>query len=233
MKKDGEPFLLGVNEIDNSTGFGFRTRENHLTLQDLTRWQLAARALERYPQLSHAAGFSDALERIDDARIYDTSFLSAGTKKLVVPHVTNLHGFEGVNEEFMSNEGMSPSLLTVFSAIYGAVHICAYNFVFPTTIEAALWYVSSLHIATGAYLVFVVALVKIPDDITHRRSPNERLRVFWGWIYVILLLLFRFFIPICYLTARCFIVVEAFASLRNMPVGVYKTVAWTNFLPHL
>lgn len=36
-----------------------------------------------------------------------------------------------------------------------------------------------------------------------------------------------------YLFARVYIIVEAFASLRHVSVGVYEQVTWAQYLPHL
>lgn len=36
-----------------------------------------------------------------------------------------------------------------------------------------------------------------------------------------------------YPVARLYIVVEAFASLRSLPVGAYDTVVWVEMFPHL
>ena len=40
-------------------------------------------------------------------------------------------------------------------------------------------------------------------------------------------------IAIGYVAARVYIVVEAFISLRSVPLGVYADVPWTNYFPHL
>jgi len=36
----------------------------------------------------------------------------------------------------------------------------------------------------------------------------------------------------CYVAARCFITLEAFASLRYLPTDAYQTPTWTNVLLH-
>jgi hypothetical protein len=36
----------------------------------------------------------------------------------------------------------------------------------------------------------------------------------------------------CYIVARVYIVVEAFISLRSVPIGVYASVPWANAIPH-
>jgi hypothetical protein len=38
---------------------------------------------------------------------------------------------------------------------------------------------------------------------------------------------------LAYIPARIFLVVEAFISLRDMPVEVYQTPNWTQLIPHL
>ena len=42
-----------------------------------------------------------------------------------------------------------------------------------------------------------------------------------------------FILFLLFFFARLFIVVEAFISIRSLPVGAYDTVNWINFLPHI
>lgn len=38
---------------------------------------------------------------------------------------------------------------------------------------------------------------------------------------------------ICYFAGRFFVLIEAFASLRRAPVGLYENVDWSGFIPHV
>jgi len=37
----------------------------------------------------------------------------------------------------------------------------------------------------------------------------------------------------CYFVGRFFVLIEAFASLRRAPVGLYESINWTDFIPHV
>lgn len=93
--------------------------------------------------------------------------------------------------------------------------------------ESVLWKVTCIFTATAAYSLLLVAmviygitrLVRIGDadevvelitfDIVGRA-------VLYGLIF-----------------CRIYIVVEAFVSLRAVPIGVYLTPAWIQMIPHV
>ena len=55
----------------------------------------------------------------------------------------------------------------------------------------------------------------------------------WGWYFsYMLLIILQIIASLCYGLARAYLVFEAFASLRNLPVGSYSAVRWTSFIPH-
>ena len=55
----------------------------------------------------------------------------------------------------------------------------------------------------------------------------------WGWyVTYMLLIILQIIASICYGLARAYLVFEAFAGLRNLPVGSYNAVKWTSFIPH-
>ena len=58
---------------------------------------------------------------------------------------------------------------------------------------------------------------------THRRRINPQ---------VLIIQLFAWPFALAYIAARLYIVVEAFVSLRRVPLVVYTTVDWATYLPH-
>lgn len=50
---------------------------------------------------------------------------------------------------------------------------------------------------------------------------------------VILINVMSLFLLAVYPFARCYIVIEAFASLRSLPSGAYQTAGWAEMWPHL
>ena len=102
---------------------------------------------------------------------------------------------------------------------FGAIHCIAWGFSFPTHAELLMWRVSC------------VAITAVPVYIT--------LGFFLGiWLekmgFGITVLLFS---PLSggllYILARAVTLVLAFTSLRDLPPGVYETVHWTTFIPHV
>jgi hypothetical protein len=59
--------------------------------------------------------------------------------------------------------------------------------------------------------------------------------IYFGVIGSILCSAFFFVVllPALYFSARIFIIIEAFISVRRLPLGVFITVAWADYIPHL
>lgn len=103
--------------------------------------------------------------------------------------------------------------------ITSAAHTSAWNYAFPTHAEQVMWRVSSISLA-GPSLVCVI----------------------WGWkwlgrplnktVSTSYLIVGSIFLPL-YLLAIIFIIVEAFISLRKVPLGTYDSVQWMDFWPHV
>lgn len=119
---------------------------------------------------------------------------------------------------------------------YAAVHLSAWSFAFPTKVEQIAWRVACLTM-TGSMLVFWV---------TSNRRFYQLLGFLWPWkrkelakivgerkkISTTQILLGAFGFS-AYLSARICLIVLVFMALRRMPVGVFETVDWTRFFPHI
>lgn len=109
--------------------------------------------------------------------------------------------------------------LSGLSAIYGGIHLIAWNAHFPSTVEQIMWRFSACIVASSAFLFWGWPLV-----VTFMWPEHEE--PFWFLpLFVISLLV--------YTSARLFLVLEAFISIRSLPVGAYDTVNWVNFFPHI
>jgi len=103
--------------------------------------------------------------------------------------------------------------------VYGGLHAVAWDAHFPSYAEQIMWRVSVLLILvlSGFYLfVFSNAFV---DRM--QAAGNSSFAI------IVVLGLGLFFGP------RLYLVVEAFTSVRSLPVGAYETVNWVEFLPHI
>ena len=150
------------------------------------------------------------------------------------PRGTNLPGFKA--EQFLScnfervgaafdNIGYGERLETTFffivPVVYGGVHLSAWNFEFPSAVEGLLWKIACVAIATAMVAFFIIALVIMVIASTMGVEEEGLLNVLAG--------ITMYSLTLC----RIYIVVEAFVSLRAVPVGVYWTPAWIQMIPHV
>jgi hypothetical protein len=130
--------------------------------------------------------------------------------------------------------------LILMNAAYGGVHLSTWNFDFPTGIERLLWKSSCIMTLSGSLVA--------PGYVIWGWLISQRGSIFKGTLAVFRLWrsfdLRAFFIvetmaviailasPFL-LAARIFLVVESFISLRDVPTGVYATVPWAQYIPHI
>jgi hypothetical protein len=103
------------------------------------------------------------------------------------------------------------------TAVFGAVHIAAWNFVFPTPVENLLWKIATILCTTmGLLFVGFLLLLAVAD-------------ILWG-INVFIFLVFL--IPVTYVVCRLFLVVEIFRCLCFLPPSAY-IATWATNVPHV
>lgn len=93
--------------------------------------------------------------------------------------------------------------------IYGGLHAVAWDAHFPSYVERILWRVAVVVIIASTPFYFVAFSETLDAWL---------LAIGWGLL--------------CFLP-RLYLVVEAFISVRSLPVGAYETVDWVEFLPHI
>jgi len=147
----------------------------------------------------------------------------------------------------------------IFPAIYGGVHLTPWKSHFPTYLERYLWRFSGLCVACGVpTLLFLFVLTqstwdtynifKIPFRafkwvMSFRPKDGSFCEVLFFYPLLALIglvvwvVVAAFGITLCvmvllYPVTRLYILVEAFASLRSLPVGAYETVIWAEMWPH-
>lgn len=107
----------------------------------------------------------------------------------------------------------------LLGVITGAIHATAWNAHFPSHIEHQLWQVASCGMC-GVSLMICISLWL--GAVPYLRSKSETLYIWVVWIGFVL-----FYIE------RLYLVVEAFISVRSLPIGAYDTIAWVTVLPHI
>ena len=129
---------------------------------------------------------------------------------------------------------------TIATASYGGLHCAAWFSYFPTSTEALMWRLSSICVASAGIIMtvaskasdFVEYIMYYADHYTEKRLLLRPL--FWLVIIGVLGFMVSFFALMCaYIVSRLFLVVEAFISLRLLPVTAYETPQWTQWIPHL
>ena len=120
-------------------------------------------------------------------------------------------------------------LLIFLLAAYGGVHMTAWNYQFPSTVEQWFWRGSCISLAASG---FILALLFSVGSVVMEFCFQNLQR--WAETCIGYLLLAGLgILGICFIVARLFIGVEAFISLRAVPIGVYAAVPWAAYIPHI
>ena len=116
------------------------------------------------------------------------------------------------------NAWMIVTLTSIVAMLFGGIHCAGWHFPFPSHAELIIWRVSSLILlivpCTGVLLV-VEVVMDVTDTI---REITMAVFMFGTVIYVL---------------ARLTLLVEAFITLRHLPLGAYSVVEWTALLLHM
>lgn len=130
-------------------------------------------------------------------------------------------------------------LAIALPAVYGGVHLSAWNFEFPTPEEHLLWKITCFIIAGAAVVLVSVALMifvvgpSIGSEVDYYTGfgdgDEKPLTIILWVIYEIT----GAVILVLYVCARLYIVVESFLSLRRVPIGLYYTPSWLQMIPHI
>lgn len=124
------------------------------------------------------------------------------------------------------------SILWCASMVFGAVHIAAWHDYFPSSAERWMWRASAIWITFSGGLWMLINLIahfsKVIDDYWERVITFKA-----SWFSNIVLGIVCTCCGIAYIAARIFLVVEAFISIRQLPVTAYSTPEWSQIIPHL
>ena len=110
---------------------------------------------------------------------------------------------------------------------FGAVHCLLWDSPFPTSVEKLAWRIAAVGTACmpplgvfggGHWFGF------LEDRLINRRSLGYGLSALMIWEITLLL---------CYVCARCCLIVLALMNLRALPADSYQTADWNNLIPHL
>lgn len=123
------------------------------------------------------------------------------------------------NEQFFSRAAV-PS--AVIATGFGFLHFSAWSSDFSSYREQILWRMSSLTIACVP-LLWLVTVFIFKDS--RPQYANKTVQINVSLILISLACL--------YIVARLLLLIDAFLSLRALPLGAYQTVPWMTFIPHI
>lgn len=110
-------------------------------------------------------------------------------------------------------------------ALFGGVHLAAWNFRFPTSVERLLWRISCTYLVAFPLvgtLIYVVVLHYARKEKVMTEGRMDKMLRPMGWVTI----------PI-YLLARLYLLVEIFRCLAYPPPNVFVNVSWPSIIPHL
>lgn len=202
--------------------------ENHgrlalsLSERDVRRWSLVAHALERTGEQLHRPQGS-------------VNYFTPSAPNILLVRTGVPAGFSGCFRAWA--HGYTGGLIgALFAcALYGAAHMVAWNYGFPTPLERVLWRTACVDTVLG--WISLLALFAIVIYL-REHSLGSLLRAFGeqepGWlpfVFRLLVLAGLLNVPL-FFASRMYITVETFLSLRHVAAGVYQTVSWTSYIPH-
>ncbi|KAF8064243.1 hypothetical protein FPV67DRAFT_210971 [Lyophyllum atratum] len=134
---------------------------------------------------------------------------------------------------------MAYALASGTAIIFGAIHCIAWSFQFPSNPERILWRASSIMVTfLPAYCFLYGRYVSLA--VAHFRTQTEGLSSQYSLHYRFLLrfpnlftILLYWPALVLYVSARLILLVQMFILLRAADRGIYQTVEWTTFIPHL
>ena len=109
--------------------------------------------------------------------------------------------------------------ITIGSILFGALHIAAWNFIFPSRVEQITWWITSLY-CTGVFFTYILFLLLIFCGVLLFDMSERSLMI--GIVLGISL----------YVLARLFLIVEIFRTLCFLPPDAY-VATWASNIPHI
>ena len=207
------------------------TREEHqhgghlqisLTPRDIRRWTLAARASNRIGE-----------ELYRDSPKGSVNYFTHYTHSIFLDRKGLQAGFYAYFCGWASGGLVAALTVCMF---YGAAHATAWKFIFPTDVERLLWRIACIDTIAGVISLLAVFSVVV---FFHEHGHKLLLKSFFTREPGIMALLYRLVILIgllnfpFFILSRIYIITETFISLRHVQLGVYQTVDWIDYIPHL
>jgi len=228
--------LPGQLLLLKKVGRTYRTRGRavHISGKALHLWALVSLYSEReeYDQFTAAAKMNRVFQ-VTNSTTYDPPNYS-------VQGSVYTGGIHTAGFDFDLLENAPLMFMTgLLSCLYAGSHASAWPSHFPSYIERWIWRGACIGIAAGVPFVcaiwYLMGLVcdKLDDmEIHSNRWKKTVTKYLQHWVPVIFSFFFGLTV-IVYICSRLFIPLEAFISIRSLPVGAFETVEWAEYWPHV
>lgn len=121
-------------------------------------------------------------------------------------------------------------------ASVGAIHLAAWDSVFPTRVESIIWRIASLlmmaTVPVGLIYRFQIIFIQRYNfqnfRLGYQTSHVWRVGFLAAWYFFLIIISIVVFI-----TVRGYLIVESFISVRYMAYGVYFVPDWLQIFPHI
>ena len=207
---------------------------HYLSAKDVLRWRKMSEWLEKnVPQDLWDRHWPQPLEGIL-LSLFKTRGVSVPIYTLET-HVSDFPNPSFIVLGSVSEVKSFQILSVVLSALYGGIHLTAWTVHFASRTEQLLWRIACLTIMAALPVFITCAEIQInlgrkvyKDWKSYSRDEVKlELKDSGGSDFVIALAC------TCFTLSRLYIVVEAFISLRHVPIGVYAAVPWVQAIPHV
>jgi len=217
----GMLLLSGQTLMIHRTRFSARARNyvTFLTKEDLEFLELGLSFMTLRQMTLPSAAYLDGKNVM-------RSFLTTDPSNFSVQGSIYFGSVQDANvDDFIIQNQTLLLMCALLSCAYAGCHATAWSSHFPSNTERWIWRGSCMWIAAG----FPCASVSLHVfDLMINKLP-ELLLCIIGFGYCALYMLGI----ALYGIARLFIVVEAFISIRSLPIGSFKTVNWLEYWPHV
>ncbi|KAK0627965.1 hypothetical protein B0T14DRAFT_475183 [Immersiella caudata] len=170
-------------------------------------------------------------------RLAETGYYLSETEYLLrnmpnLPSLTNLS-----LGQVDCHQNVLPAIFAFTALAYGGLHLSAWNDFYPSQAERYTWIIAALWIACSGGLVWISCslglLTKKLGSVRALQKNGDLVENPWRrWLPMVARWCI-YVVGVTFAVTRVFLVVEAFASLREAPREMYRTPEWSNFLPHL
>jgi hypothetical protein len=194
----------------------------NLSKRDVNRWMRATEAMRNEPE---------KYKLFDDNLRFPQNCLRKRSQ--------NFRDISFNNRDFRSTVAGEPVdnpffwlMVIGLPILYGSIHLAAWNFEFLTQVERIMWRVACLTIASGVFVCITLSFaITLSIDLLEGRNR------FVSWLADFLDTSFPYLVfcgeSVTFLSSRLFVIVESFISVRRLPLGIFITVEWSDYIPHL